>query len=249
MNNDMKRKIFYFLIGISLLFVVSFLGFYTWSQQTYEPSQTLYTLINKDEINYEKDWIIFNPTENNHVGIVVYPGAKVEPEAYSYYGKQLAEKGYLVAIPNVNLNFSLFDTNKMQEIMDSHTSVQNWIVGGHSLGGVSASTFAYDHPSEIDGVILLGSYPSETTDFSNKNIPMLSIYAEKDGLSTIDKITETRHLLSTEAAMYEIKGGNHSQFGIYGKQKGDNQASISVKQQQDSMVKATINWLEKNDLK
>ncbi|MDT9027324.1 hypothetical protein RSX31_20255 [Rossellomorea sp. YC4-1] len=29
----------------------------------YEPSQILYTLINKDEITYEKDWIIFNPTE------------------------------------------------------------------------------------------------------------------------------------------------------------------------------------------
>jgi hypothetical protein len=243
----MKRKIFYFLIGIAFLLVISFLGFYTWSQQTYEPSQTLYTLINKDEINYEKDWIIFNPTENNHIGIVVYPGAKVEPEAYSYYGKQLAKEGYLVAIPNVNLNFSLLDPNKAQEIMNNYTSIKKWIVGGHSLGGVSASKFAYDHPSEIDGVILLGSYPGETTDFSKIALPMLSIYAEKDGLSTIDKINETRHLLSTEAAMFEIKGGNHSQFGIYGKQKGDNQASISVKKQQDRMVTITSNWLEENN--
>ncbi|MED3992864.1 alpha/beta hydrolase [Priestia aryabhattai] len=87
--------------------------------QTYEPSQKLYTLVNKKDIKYEKDWVIFNSKKNNRVGIILYPGAKVEPEAYSYYGKQLAKQGYLVAIPNVNFNFVLFDSDKAQEIIDA----------------------------------------------------------------------------------------------------------------------------------
>ncbi|MDP1442113.1 alpha/beta fold hydrolase [Priestia megaterium] len=242
----MKRKIYYILLGIVIALTVGFLVFFTWSQQTYKPSQELYTLISKQDIKYEKDWIIFNPNVNNKVGIVLYPGAKVEPEAYSYYGKQLSKQGYLVAIPNVNFNFALFDTNKAQEIIDSYASVQKWVVGGHSLGGVTASKFAYIHSEEIDGVILLGSYPNESTNFSKTNLPMLSIYAEKDGLSTINKIQETKDLLSKKTTMYEIKGGNHGQFGIYGIQEGDNKASIPVKKQQDEMINITSTWMKEN---
>jgi len=242
----MKRKVTYLFISLVAIIIIGFLGFFTWSQQTYEPSQKLYTLVNKKDIKYDKDWIIFNSKDNNQVGIVLYPGAKVEPEAYSYYGKQLANQGYLAVIPNVNLNFALFDSNKAQEIIDTYSSVQKWIVGGHSLGGVTASKFAYNHPKEIDGVFLLGSYPDEGTDFSKRNLPMLSIYGEKDGLSTVEKIEDTKHLLSKKTTMHEIKGGNHGQFGIYGAQKGDFKSSITVKKQQDEMVSVTTTWIKEN---
>ncbi|MCG2969083.1 alpha/beta hydrolase, partial [Escherichia coli] len=78
----------------------------------------------------------------------------------------------------------LFDSNKAQEVMDSYSSVNKWIVGGHSLGGVAASKFAHSHPKEVVGLFFLGSYPDEASDFSNTNLPILSIYGEKDGLST-----------------------------------------------------------------
>ncbi|MBN8252705.1 alpha/beta family hydrolase [Priestia flexa] len=242
----MKKKISYLLASIVTLLVLGFLGFFIWSQQTYEPSEKLYTLIDKKEIKQEEDWVIFNPKENNQIGIVLYPGAKVEPEAYSYYGKQLADEGYLVAIPNVNLNFALFDSNKAQEVMDSYSSVNKWIVGGHSLGGVVASKFAHSHPKEVVGLFFLGSYPDEASDFSNTNLPILSIYGEKDGLSTKDKIQDTQQLLSKNATMHEIKGGNHAQFGVYGPQKGDMKASIPVKKQQDEMAQTTLTWIKEN---
>ena len=151
-----------------------------------------------------------------------------------------------MAIPNVNFNFALFDSNKAQEIIDAHSSIHKWVVGGHSLGGVIASEFTYNHSKEIDGVFLLGSYPDEGTDFSNKKLPMLSIYGEKDGLSTGEKIEDTKHLLSQKTTMHEIKGGNHGQFGIYGAQKGDFKSSISVKKQQDEMVNVTSTWIKEN---
>lgn len=188
--------------------------------------------------------MIFNQDSSKKTGIVLYPGGKVEPEAYSYYGKQLANKGYLVAIPNVRFNFALFDSNKATKIIESYPSIEKWVIGGHSLGGVSAAKFAYDHPKKVDGVFLLGSYPSEGSDFSKTVTPMLSIYAEKDGLTTVDKINETQKLLSQIATMHEIKDGNHGQFGVYGIQKGDNEAGITVKEQQDEMVSVTSKWLE-----
>ncbi|WP_226529843.1 alpha/beta hydrolase [Metabacillus niabensis] len=239
----MKRKLKYMLLGIILLLVVLFLGFFTWSQQTYKPSSELDTLLDKSEIQYEEDWIIFNQ-HSSEIGMVLYPGGKVEPEAYSYYGKQLANKGYLVAIPKVHFNFALFDSNKATKIIENYPSIEKWVVGGHSLGGVAAAKFAFDHPKKVDGVFLLGSYPSEGNDFSKTNTPMLSIYAEKDGLTTVEKINETKKFLSSHATMHEIKGGNHGQFGVYGKQKGDNEAGISVKKQQDEMVSVTSEWLK-----
>lgn len=240
----MKKIMKIFLISILAIIMIVFLSFLIWSQQTYKPSEKLYELVNKKSIKYEKDWIIFNEKDSDSVGIILYPGAKVEPEAYSYYARQLSKKGYLVAIPNMKFNFAFFDTNKAQKIIDTHPPVQKWIIGGHSLGGVVASKFAYNNPELIDGVFLLGSYPDEKTDFSTQTLPILSIYGEKDGLSTVKKIENKEYLLSKSTNLHEIKGGNHGQFGIYGYQKGDTKTSIPVKKQQDEMINITLKWIK-----
>ncbi|MGE7649593.1 alpha/beta hydrolase [Peribacillus frigoritolerans] len=46
--------------------------------------------------------------------------------------------------------------------------------------------------------------------------------------------------------MHKIAGGNHGQFGVYGKQKGDNEATISAKKQQEEMIAVTKKWLNQN---
>lgn len=240
----MKKIVRNFFVGIIVIIMIAFLSFFLWSQQTYKPSEKLYEVVNEKSIKYEKSWIIFNEKDANKVGIILYPGAKVEPEAYSYYAKQLSKQGYLVTIPNMKFNFAFFDTNKAKKIIDTHPSVQKWVIGGHSLGGVAASKFAYSNPKLIDGLFLLGSYPDEKTNFSTQTLPILSIYGEKDGLSTVKKIEDKEYLLSKSTKFHEIKGGNHSQFGIYGDQKGDTEPSIPVKKQQDEMINITLKWIK-----
>ena len=95
----------------------------------------------------------------------------------------------------------------------------------------------------VKGLIFLASYPSNSNDFSETELPTLSLYAEYDALTTKEKIKETEHLLSSQTTLYELQGGNHAQFGIYGVQKGDGDATISVKEQQDQMIQETVNWL------
>jgi len=95
----------------------------------------------------------------------------------------------------------------------------------------------------IGGVLFLASYPSNGSDFAGSTIPMLSLYGEKDGLTSLENIEDTKHLLSDAAQVYEIKGGNHAQFGLYGEQSGDQPASITAKEQQDEMIEVTIQWL------
>jgi cell division inhibitor SulA len=51
-------------------------------------------------------------------------------------------------------------------------------------------------------------------------------------------------LLPETAVKALILGGNHAQFGWYGNQEGDNQASISREAQQEQAVKACLDLLK-----
>ncbi|QKE74210.1 alpha/beta fold hydrolase [Arthrobacter citreus] len=240
----MKRIIKYSVISIVVILLLAFGGFYIWSQQTYSPSKELYSLVGNVNTDNKHHWEVFEPKLNKETGIILYPGAKVEPEAYSYFAKGLANDGYTVIIPSVKFNFAIFDVDKAEQVMKSYPSIKKWYISGHSLGGASAAAYAYKNPKKIEGIIFLGSYPGNSNDFSNSNLPMLSLYAEYDGLSTMSKIKESKHLLSQDATMYEVLGGNHAQFGMYGKQKGDKKATITAKQQQDKIIEVTTKWLD-----
>ena len=248
MGGDRMRK-FLKISGLLavILLVGGFAGFYFWSQFTYDGTDQLETLVPIDEIDVVDNWLVLTPEEKANGGIVLYPGAKVEPAAYRYYAQGLADAGYLVVIPQMTFNFAIFNQNIAEDVMEEYPEIKNWYVEGHSLGGVAASGFAYTHQEEISGVILLGSYPADSADFSDTDMPMLSLFAEHDGLTTPEKIEETKSLLSTDVLLHQIEGGNHAGFGMYGSQKGDKSATISVKDQQDEMIKTTTGWLKKYD--
>jgi predicted alpha/beta-hydrolase family hydrolase len=236
-----KKIIKYGLVSVTALVIIGCAAFWIWSQQIYEPSKELNRLVN--DVSYEEDWLIFQPTESKAVGVILYPGAKVNPEAYSYLGEQLADQGYFVGIPKVRFNLPMFEADKAWEMINKYPSIKTWYVGGHSLGGVAAASFAYENRQTVDGLILLASYPSNRTNFAQMDIPILSIFAEEDGLSTVEEIEEAESLLSNQTVLYEIKGGNHAQFGMYGPQKGDNKATMSVKEQQDLIIHVMNEWL------
>ena len=52
-------------------------------------------------------------------------------------------------------------------------------------------------------------------------------------------------ILPSDTIRVEIAGGNHAQFGWYGNQPGDNEATIRREIQQEQIVNATIQLLEK----
>ena len=113
MNNDMlaknlmKKILSFIFITLLLIGDLGFAGFYIWSQQTYEASEELYNYIDTDEIQYEENWLVFEPIEETKGGVILYPGTKVEPEAYSYYAQGLADNGYTVVIPKDYLGIQI----------------------------------------------------------------------------------------------------------------------------------------------
>lgn len=243
----MKKFLKWAAIALVLIVGISFIGFYMWSSVTYKVSDELLELVVLE--NYmDDDAYIFEPEadDDKTVGIILYPGAKVEPEAYGFYAQNLMEQGYTVIVPNMLFNFALFSSSKAADYFERYPEIEHWIVGGHSLGGVAAAMYAAEQ--DVDGLLFLGSYPSDSSDLSDVAFPVLSLSAQFDGLTLREDIENTKPLLPTHTVFEEIKGGNHAQFGMYGEQKGDGKATITATEQQEQMIKLTLEWLEENNM-
>lgn len=109
------------------------------------------------------------------------------------------------------------------------------------MGGVAAAGYAKDNQDDIEGLVLWASYPSE--DMSVTSLQAVSIYATNDGLTTEADIEDSKSKLPSSTTYVEITGGNHAQFGYYGTQRGDGEATISRADQQEQMVTATLDLL------
>jgi pimeloyl-ACP methyl ester carboxylesterase len=144
------------------------------------------------------------------------------------------------------LNLAFFDADAALAVMIAYPDIEQWAVGGHSLGGSMAAKFAYDHPDEVAGLVLWAAYPAASNDLSNLDqLEAVSIYGSNDGLSTPTDIENTQNLLPPHVELVEITGGNHAQFGWYGPQDRDNPADISRIEQQAQVVQATLDLLNR----
>ena len=101
------------------------------------------------------------------------------------------------------------------------------------MGGAMASDYASKHQDKVEGLILLGAYIYGNYPAENS----LTVYGTFN-TSVAKKINYTENIVV-------IEGGNHAQFGNYGKQKGDPDATISSEEQQNIAVEAIRGFLEK----
>ena len=227
-----------------VLIILGGAGLLIWTSNTYEPTSQVFALVEEQDYIREDDFYVFKPKEESKgKGIVIYPGALVEPLSYSYIANELSKQGYLVAIPEVNLNLSITENSKAEEFISKNKEIKDWYVCGHSMGGVSAAYYAEDNQDIVHGIIFLGSYPSKGTDLSDNNQRVMSIYGERDGLTSIEDIEKSKENLPKDAVFIEIPGGNHAQFGFYGEQKGDNEAEISAMEQQDKIIESIVEFI------
>jgi hypothetical protein len=103
--------------------------------------------------------------------------------------------------------------------------------------------FAHQNPGAVAGLVLWASYPASGDDLSGNDLAVASVYGTRDGLATEDEIAASRPLLPPDTQWIAIEGGNHGQFGWYGPQSGDNEATISREEQQAQVVATTLELL------
>ncbi|HOX17664.1 MAG TPA: alpha/beta hydrolase [Spirochaetales bacterium] len=202
-------------------------------------------------------WTAFVPAtpgpDPGRAGFIFYPGAYVAPEAYAPWLRRLAESGRVAVAVKVPFGVALLGAGRAAAVMEAFPATRAWALGGHSLGGVAAASFAAKtlgrgaagNPAEaiIAGIAFLASYPAGGADLSGAPWPVLSLSASEDLLATAADIEEYRHLLPAHAAFRVIEGGNHAGFGSYGAQKGDGASTLAVGAQEDLVVSELADFL------
>ncbi len=233
------------LFGLVLVVGLAVLGFVIWAETPLGPApEALAALESDSNVTVTiGDAITFEPVNVKPVtGFIFYPGGRVDYRSYAVPLREIAAQGYLVVLLPVNLNLAFFDVNAGAPVFAMHPEIQQWVVGGHSLGGVASALFAKDHLDAVDGIIFWASYPADDS-LKNSSLKMLSIYGTND-MAGMEQFSKTSALLPASTQYVVIDGGNHAQFGDYGLQPGDKQATISRTEQQTQVVNAVVKFLE-----
>ena len=162
-------------------------------------------------------------------GLIFYPGGKVEYTAYIPLMAALAEKGVLCIIVEMPFNLAVLDADAADGIAEKYPEITEWYIGGHSLGGSMAASFAAKNAEDFRGLVLLASY--STADISETPLSVLSVYGSEDGVLNREKYGTYRSNLPADTVEQVIDGGCHACFGSYGPQSGDGTPAITEVQQ------------------
>ena len=136
------------VLGLVVVLAAAFF-LYTGSYYRADPAVWDDALAYGIDLREEDGYIACVPTGDfPTVGYVFYPGGKVQAEAYLPYLAEVARAGYYCAVVQSPFRLAVLDGNAARQVMDEHPEITTWAVGGHSLGGVVAASFAENgHPT------------------------------------------------------------------------------------------------------
>lgn len=217
-------------ISVNVVLLSGFVGLWIYASDYRTLEEEYYYIFEEEDIYTLDDMIYFEA--DSDTGIIFYPGGRVEYIAYAPLCEKLQEQGVNVFLVDMPFNMANFGINKANGIMDDYTEITDWYISGHSLGGVAASMYASNNEDKIDGLILVGMYLAMDYDLEKT----LTINGSND-LRVGDSVDYTTNV-------YVIEGGNHAQFGNYGPNEGDGEATISADEQQNEAVELILEFLE-----
>lgn len=242
-----SRRWLWVAAAIAMLLVVILVGGLLFlNARTARPMPEAQAAMQSDDqvVVEQGDWLVFRPANAEpQTGFIFYPGGLVDPVSYAPAAHALAGQGYLVVIPPMPLNLAVLAPNAASGIIEAYPAIQDWALGGHSLGGAMAAQYADQNPQAVDGLALWAAFPAGSNDLSDQALEVTSIYGTLDGLATPDEVRAAAPQLPAGTTWVPIDGGNHAQFGWYGPQRGDNEATISRTDQQQQAVAATAELL------
>lgn len=235
---------FRILVPMSLMVWALVTAFSIYTGDYYHTGNVAERYMQSDEavtISKEKRGYLFDGPGTGDL-IIFYPGAKVQTEAYAPILHQTAASGYDCYLVNMPFRLAFFGMNHAEDVMADHPDYEQYFLSGHSLGGAMAGNFAAEHPDEISGVIFMAAYPTKSLEGHS----VLSLYGSQDEVLNMQHYKNSMSFMPDNFTEAVIEGGNHAQFGDYGKQKGDGEAEIPAKEQWDETVTAIVDFMERD---
>ncbi len=159
--------------------------------------------------------------------------------------RDIAEAGYTVRIVKFPSRMDRFPWQReaVKNRTDTAFMARNWVLGGHSRGARIALDYAVENEAKLAGLLMIGSSQPREVSHADLSIPVLKIYGSQDGLAGPTEVEQFKHNLPAHTMWHRIEGGNHAQFGWYGRQLGDDSATISREAQQQATVAAILDFL------
>lgn len=221
------------LTAAILILLSVLIGVCVWLMDGYDAGQNALEAMMRGETNGRVTAFV---PEGVKAGLIFYPGGLVDHAAYAPLMEMLMERGMLCLLTEMPFDLAVLDADAAEGLIGKHPEVSRWLIGGHSLGGAMAADYAAKHPQDFEGLVLLGAYAQ--ADLSRTEMRVLSIFGSEDGVMNRGKYEEYLDHYPKRFEEIVIEGGNHAQFGDYGKQKGDGAAQITAKEQQKQTVDA-----------
>jgi hypothetical protein len=191
-------------------------------------------------------YYILKPKAGASTALVFYGGAMCDGRSYAPMAHEIARAGFMVVLVKMPNDISMQAPERAEVVMSAFPEITTWVMGGHSMGGISACEFAKEHLDTITAVVLWASYPSNQNKIDQTDLKALSISATNDGIYPPKKIEASKAMLPADTVYKVIKGGNHQQFGWFtGDFKPfDKDATISRDDQMTQILDATVLFLE-----
>ncbi|ODU54285.1 MAG: carboxymethylenebutenolidase [Clostridium sp. SCN 57-10] len=222
----MNKRLRIALAVAVIVLAVAAAGFFWYVSDYYHADEMAMAVMSGTAVRKEGNLTILSPAVPGDTGLIFYPGGKVEHTAYLPLLEQLRQNGITCVLVEMPYRLAVFNPNAAERAFEKLPDIQNWYMGGHSLGGAMAGSCASENLDRAKGLVLLGSYLYGTFPPERS----LIVYGSEDEVLDRSKITHQEYVV-------ELAGGNHAQFGNYGVQK------ITRKEQQRQTVEAILAFI------
>ncbi|WP_409190987.1 alpha/beta hydrolase [Bradyrhizobium sp. RDM4] len=233
----MKKLLIAIGVGVGVVALLGG-GFIAWALDAYRADPLAQTRALNDSrvvISERDGFLVIRPSAApSAIGLLFYPGLRIEPKAYLSKLVALSSKARVnIVIGRPTLNIAALSIGQAEEMRKQLTGIERWY---HSLGGAAACYYASKHRDDVQGILLFGTYCG--SDISKSPLKVLAIVADRDGIMAPETIERHTVELPVDAQIVRVAGMVHSQFGNYGPQSGDGQASIDDNQASEAISEA-----------
>jgi pimeloyl-ACP methyl ester carboxylesterase len=132
--------------------------------------------------------------EARGAGLLFFPGALVEPEAYAPLLYRVAEAGHPAVLVKLPLRAAPSASHEAEAVARAFAVLREpslgtrWVVGGHSKGGKISLRAAAAAPEGLAGLLLIGTSHPRRQDLSGLPLPVTKVYATRDGLASPEEV-------------------------------------------------------------
>lgn len=164
-----------------------------------------------------------SPRGGAHPAVVFIQGGLVPASRYRWWGEALAQAGYVVALPEHDLQLALFTIDNGADarallatppssLLTGLVDPRRIAVAGHSLGGVVAAKLVLQ--GDFQALLLEASLPDapDVAPLGRLKVPSLSLAGKNDCSASLASVTKGAEALNGPTALVVLDGVTHYQF-------------------------------------